>query len=312
MDKEEIEFKRDYDLTDGQVRWARQIREDQCLNSWARFHQEYPVSPAVAFTSTGYPVFRQSVIQELTDALPEHQPIFVGNIEFMSSDKPKPLLIDHPLGPLTIWEHPHKDYEYMLGVDTAEGLGSDYSEVVVIRREDTMVVAHWRDNRTQPQEFGVKVWLLGAYYFWALAGVERNTVGQVVLGVLEHGHGDRQKFPHMDRYPQLYYETRTDQKSPTESERLGFQTSRKSKGTAIARLAELVSDGNLKVYSVPLLNQLRGFSWNPEHKKYVQQFKDELSELYADDGIMALAIANEMRLHQWSQRFIPKALRGDF
>ena len=73
-----------------------------------------------------------------------------------------------------------------------------------------------------------------------------------------------------------------------------------------------MSDGSIKIYSVNLLNQLRGFNWNPETRRYVQTHRDELSELYNDDGIIALAIANEMRLHQFAQRYVPKALRGDF
>ncbi len=311
-DKDEIEFMTEHDLTPQQMLWARNIREDQCLGSWARFNQEYPVSPPLAFVSTGWPVFRQNVILRLLADAQNNKPIFEGQIEFLNSTQPIPQLVEMKNGPLCIWEYPQKDEEYVLGVDTAEGIGSDYSEIVVLRRNRPMVVAHYRDNKVQPQEFGVKVWLLGAYYYWGLLGVERNTVGQVVLGVLEHGHGDRSKFPNMTRYPHLYYETRADIKSPAESERLGFQTSRKTKGSAIARLAELISDDELIVYSIPLLNQLRGFMWQPETKKFIQRTKDEVSELYNDDGIMALAIANEMRVYQFGQRFMPKIMRGDW
>jgi len=312
LDKEEDAFRREHGLSLPQMRWARQIREDQCLGSWARFNQEYPVNPVVAFTSTGWPVFRQSSLNKILQGASGVEPVFTGDIEFLASDEPHPLLVEGQHGPLTIWEIPRKEDDYFLGVDTSEGIGSDYSEIVVLRKRNPCVVAHYRSNRIQPQEFGVRVWLLGQYYLWALVGVERNTIGQVVLGVLEHGHGDRHKFPLMARYPHLYYDTRMDTKRPEETDRLGFRTSRASKGAAIARLAELIADEDLVVYSIPIIHQLLGFTWNPETRRYHQLHKDIVSELYNDDGIMALAIANEMRLHQFEQRFMPRAKRGDF
>lgn len=312
LDKEEIAFQVEHGLTLQQMRWARQIREDQCQGSWGKFLQEYPVSPSVAFVSTGYPIFRQTVLEQLIDESKDNPAVFNGTIEFLASDQPHPLLVEQKHGPLSIWEQPRQECDYIMGVDTAEGIGSDYSEAIVMRRQEPMVVAQFRSNRVPPMEFAVRVWLLGAYYWFPLLGCESNTVGGVVLAVLEHGHGDKDKFPNLTRYPRLYYDVRSNVKTPSESQRLGFLTSARTKGPMISRLGELIADNGLKIYSIPLLSQLKGFTWEPEGKKFVQQQKDGLSGLYHDDGIVATAICNEMRLTIFQNRFIPQAQRSSW
>ena len=179
----------------------------------------------------------------------------------------------------------------------------------MLKKNPVTVVAHYRDNRIQPQDFGIKSWLLGAYYYFALLGIERNSIGQVVLAVVEHGHGDRSKYPQIRRYPHLYYETALDRKTIEETARLGFTTSRKTKTGALMRFAELVNDDDLEVFSVPLLLQMQGFIWDPDRKCYLQQHKDPNSELLNDDGIIAAAIANEMRLYDYGRGFCPRPQR---
>ena len=312
LDKEEQAFQQEHSLSLPQMRWCRQIREDQCHGSWARFNQEYPVSPAVAFVSTGFPVFRQKILADMAREAKDNPPVFVGQIEFLSSSEPHPILVEMAYGPLQIWEQPDPGHEYFLGVDCSEGIGSDFNEVIVLSKggEDIVVAAQYRDNLIQPQEFAVKVWLLGAYYYFGLLGVENNNIGSVVLGVLEHGDGD--KFGRLTRYPRLYFETRKDIKNPMETQRMGFRTGSKSKRPAISKLAELLADGDLRIYSTSLINQMIGFTWRPENKDFAQQTKDPISELYNDDGIMACAIANEMRVFAFGQKFLPQAQRSDW
>ena len=313
LDKEEIDYQREHSLTLEQMKWAREMRRDQCHNSWAKFNQEYPVTPGLAFISTGYHVFNLTALSKMSEAAQDNPAVTIGDIGFMSTTQPIPKINEAEYGPLKIWEHPKKDREYVLGVDVAEGIGADYSEIVVIQKEPVIkVVAHYRDNTIKPQDFGVKCWLLGAYYYYGLLGIERNSVGMVVLGVVEHGHGDRIKFPQFQRYPHLYYDTRLDSKTVDESDKLGFRTSKQSKKTAISNLSELINDSDLVCYSVPILNQLQGFTWDPQSKGYSQSTKDDFSELYNDDSIIALAIANEMRLFSFGQRFVPRIARGDW
>jgi len=312
FDQEELQFQQTHRLTDGQLLWARNVRLDQCNGSWNTFHQEYPATPDLAFLASGINVFDLNVVMPQLKSAEKLSPMFVGEIRSKSKSNPVPHLDSNALGNLTIWEEPLSGCEYVIGADCAEGIGAAFSEAVILKRDPVEEVAHYRSNIVRPQEFGVILWLLGAYYGFALLGVERNSVGQAVLAVLEHGHGDRSRYPYLRRYPRLYYETVLDRKTIREGERLGYSTSTKTKQAAIVRLSEAVSVGDIYLRSVPLLTQMAGFTWDPEKGKYEETAKDPISELRADDAVFALVMANEMRLHIYTRGFCSQPLREDW
>ena len=53
---------------------------------------------------------------------------------------------------------------------------------------------------------------------------------------------------------------------------------------------------------------MQGFVWDAEKKTFKQNYVAPDSKLSHDDEIMALAIANEMRTHNWENRFITAGL----
>jgi hypothetical protein len=61
-----------------------------------------------------------------------------------------------------------------------------------------------------------------------------------------------------------------------------------------------------------LLTQLEGLIWSPKDDNYMQENKDPVSELYNDDGVMSLSIANAMRAYNFGRGFCPKPTREDF
>ena len=309
FDSEELAFQAAHGLTDGQLLWARNVRLDQCNGSWATFHQEYPATPELAFISTGLNVFDLSVISPQMKRAEQERPLIVGNVRSKSITVPSPEIVSDAFGPLSIWEHPTKDAEYVIGADCSEGIGAAYSEAVVLKKQPPQQVAHYRSNTVKPTDFGVVLWLLGAYYKFALLGVERNAVGQAVLAVLEHGHGDRARYPYMRRYPNLYYELIVDEKVVREGKRIGYSTSSKTRQSAIVRLSEAIAHDDILLRSIPLLEQLAGFIWDPERQKYVQVAKDKVSELRVDDGVFALAIAWEMLTLDFKRGFCVNPLR---
>ena len=308
-DSAEEEYAQAHNLDDQQILWARNTRMNECGGSWEKFHQEYPVSPQLAFQYSGWPVFDQGILEELVLLSEERDAVFRGDIRFKSTTYPIVELIKQPIGPLTIWEHSNAEYEYVLGADPAHGIGADYSEIVVLKKDPVVVVAHWRSNLVPPTEFGIRCWQLGAYYGFGLLGIERNSVGLSTLGVVERGLKD---YPQMMKYPNIYYETKIDRKTLEETQQLGFNTSRKTKENAINRLAELVRSGDVDIPSYPLLYQMQGFQWEPEQKKFKQDNIDPVSELPNDDGIIAAALANEMRLHGMFSRWCRPAARPNY
>jgi hypothetical protein len=312
LDPKEKEFTDEYGLTPEQVKWARYQRENKCGGSWDLFHQEYPVTDKVAFLFSGTPVFDAKVLTELQDEAKRNEPVFVGDIEFVSSQSTACRLEPNPYGPLQIFEDPIPGETYYIGSDPAGGIGGDYSEVIVLRGniEDSRpnrLVAHFRNNQIKSIDFGVKCYQLGAYYNWGLLGIEKNAMGEATLGVVYRGLPD---YPQITSYPNLYYHTRTDRKTQEETQELGFSTSRKTKGAAISRLVQLLSDNNIDIWSKGLLLQLEGFTFDTQRQRYIQNYKDPITGEPNDDGIMALAIANEMRFHNFGQGWCPKINRA--
>jgi hypothetical protein len=301
MTDDEIEYAKKYGLDEGQIAWARQKRIDDFNGSWEWFHQEYPVSEELAFRFSGNPIFDPSFIQSMIERSKTTDPIFRGDIEPTSMSNPHPHLVEQEFGPLSIWKKPQGATQYYLGGDVSLGVGAAYSELIVLSDDPVEVVAHYRSNRIKAGPYGVKCWLLGAYYRFGLLGIEANAMGEASLDVVERGDPLCRG---ITKYPNLFYHTKRDEKTLRQTQRLGFSTSEKSKDTAIAGVSQLFSQGDLDIWSWPLLHQMAGYKWMPNtevkgrQKKrgyYVQENKDPQTNLTLTDGIMALAIANEMR-----------------
>ncbi len=307
---EEKEYKKRYRVDREQIKWVRYTRMNQCHNSWEKFHQEYPVAPHLAFIFTAMPWFSQEVIQEMLDGTacpPERR----GYLEFSSREPSVPRFVDDDDGPLEIWKPPGPTLSYSLGMDVGEGVGADYTVIQVICNETGEVVARYRSNRVRAELVGVDAYLLGCWYYFGLLGIERNGPGLATLAVCERGLSE---YPQMTGYPQLYYHTFTDRKIPEQTRRLGWITDRASKEAMLNRVTRALESRRLTIFSKTTLLEMQGFVWDAEKKTFRQNYKAPGSKLAHDDEIMALAIANEMRTHDWENRFIKGKLPtgGDF
>jgi hypothetical protein len=78
-----------------------------------------------------------------------------------------------------------------------------------------------------------------------------------------------------------------------------------SKEAMLNRLARAVEERGILIRSPRTLLEMQGFIWDAERKTFRQNYRAPGSKLTHDDEIMALAIANEMRLHCFRTRFIP-------
>lgn len=302
LTESESEYADTHDLDAGQMKWALNTMRTQCHDSWAKFNQEYPVSPELAFLFTGMPWFDASILARmLRDKA--RDPVFVGRIESRRPNELSPLLVEDRWGALSVWKHPCESYSYALGMDVAEGVGADYTVIQVICQETGEVVAMYRSNRVKPEVAGMDACLLAAYYLYGLLGIERNGPGLAALTVCERGTAS---FPIKEGYPNLYYHTLTDVRVPKETTRLGWLTTTITKQTMLARLAESITSGALTIYSKTTLLCMQGFVWDAERRSFKQTYKAASDRLSHDDEIMALAIAEEMRRHDSVGRFMPR------
>lgn len=307
---DEKDYMRRYALTREESKWARYTRINQCHNSWDRFHQEYPVSSHLAFVFTGRPWFDPEAVQDMLENIAA-DPIAEGYLRLAGENPAAPEFIDQQKGPLMIWKRPEAARSYSLGMDVGEGVGGDYTVIQVILNETGEVAAAYRSNRVRPETAGLDAYLLAAWYNFGLLGIERNGPGLAALAVCEHGMAE---YPFLRSYPNLYYHTYTDRKTPEETRRLGWITNKATKEAMLSRLARTFESGALKIYSRTALLEMQGFVWDAERKKFRQNYRSPDSRLTHDDEIMALAIANEMRAGNWENRFISAKLpsQGEF
>ena len=326
LDDQEQEFQHKYGLLLEQIKWARYKRDDKCHGSWEKFHQEYPVAPELAFLYTGYPIFNQQLLREQLDiAQAAFKPDFVGDVQFRSATEPVAELVklDTGRGPFIVHKMPVAGRSYVSGHDPSEGGGTkaDYCSSVFLDDETGELVAEYASNADRPTQFAIKCYQMGIFYGSGLMGIERNAVGQAVLGALEHGIDERRlddptklKYPQLLRYQRLYYELKFDEKIQKETKRLGFSTSKNSKRRIISQLAEAHAEGSFVPKSPAMILQMQGLVWEQTAKKkgYKQNYRDPLTKNDNDDLIMAAAIAYDMRMHAFGSRFCPKPITDEW
>jgi len=82
---------------------------------------------------------------------------------------------------LEVWVHPHAQHGYVMGVDTAEGLGhGDYSCAHVLDLNTGELVASWHGH-IPPDALADEVLSLGLWYRDALCCVEANNHGLTTI-----------------------------------------------------------------------------------------------------------------------------------
>lgn len=304
----EEEYAKKYDVWPELLNWCRRIRENECFGSWDYFNQEHPVTPEVAWMFTGLPWYDQVKIAAWIELAEKEPPLFRGDVQWASSDTPRVEKAQEDRdGPLMIFALPIKGHIYVIGIDTGEGVGADYSSIVVWDITDMKspeVVAHWRRNDRfgKPTWTGVKSFQLGAWYNWALLVPENNNPGPGTIAVLQMPPTStipQMKIP----YPNLYYDIpgAYDDRNPEEKERAGWRTGSTSKGQMMNDFAELISHGNPKIRSLPLLYQLQEMRWVPPEKDkkgskrgdWVCTYKDPRTRKAHDDDNMSAGLGWE-------------------
>jgi hypothetical protein len=180
-----------------------------------------------------------------------------------------------PDGPLSIWELPAADQDYVIGADVAEGFGhGDNSVAEVLSVQTWRQVAEWH-GRIPANDFGDALDGLGHFYNNALMGVESNGPGLATLSRLRQLN-----------YPRIFRQrTAVDEASNRMTTKLGWTTTRKSKPLMIEDLDKAIRDGSLTLYGAETVAELL---------TYVRDDRGRMSGSPHDDRVMALGIAVQM------------------
>jgi hypothetical protein len=130
---------------------------------------------------------------------------------------------------LEVWQYPEQHHAYVMGVDTAEGLGhGDYSVIQVL------------DVGTGEQ-----------WYRDALCCVESNNHGLTTITELRHLG-----------YPKLYRRRQLNSVTNTVGQEFGWKTTRTSKPLMIDELSSALRNFELTIYDRHTLAELRTFVRN--------------------------------------------------
>ena len=156
----------DIDITPEQMAFRRfKISQRPGKKGKDHFLQEYPEDDTSCFLMSGSSAMDLTLVKELKDNAPTP-----------SSD----------VDGVRIWETHVLRGLYVCGVDTAEGIGGDFSVATIYNARTRKQCAQLRVNKMKPGAFGSAVYDLCKLYtgrkaLWPLLGVERNNHGHAVL-----------------------------------------------------------------------------------------------------------------------------------
>ena len=270
LDIEEEKLKEKYDLDDDQLYWRRlKVAEGGKL----KFQQEYPASADEAFIVSGSNVFN---VERLDALVPKPH---VRRSEWDAASK---MLDEHREGNLYMYDYPDWDSPYVIGADVSLGVGQDYSAAVVMNTKYE-VVAHYRNNRIDPSQWGELLFYLGRYYNNAFLAVESNSMGIATL----------QKLDSME-YVNLYRQTKVANVSNEEGERLGFRTTSATKPAIIGNLKNLIENEAIMIPSAQMIQEMKDYI-------ATDTGKTEAAPGCHDDSVIALAICAEVMRTHWDR-----------
>ena len=147
---------------------------------------------------------------------------------------------------------------YVVALDPAMGTGGDNAAIQVLELPTFEQVAEWKHNTTPvPQQVRIlkdicnhikdETQSSGSNIYWS---VENNTIGESALLVI-NDFGE-------DQIPGMFV-SEPIRKGHIRKFRKGFNTTHKTKISACSRLKNMIEKGKLKIYSKPLISELKAF-----------------------------------------------------
>ena len=270
------------------LRWLRDdkhLEPEQLYWYWNKYDkyldkdlikQEYPCTPQEAFLLSGKNVFDTAVILDRLTRLPK--PLKVGYFRYdydglrISNIR----WVNDRSGYIKIFQVPNTPAftEYCIGGDTA-GEGSDFFTGHVLDARTGVQVAHLK-HQFDSDQYTRQMYCLGAYFKWALIGIEANFDSYPIMELQRLG------------YPKQYAREAPDTYTGKLEKRFGFRTTSLTRPTAISRLVEVVREHCDTINDKETLEELLTIVRN-------EKGRIEAPEGGHDDDMMGLAIAHQIR-----------------
>lgn len=210
--------------------------------------QEYPENDADCFLTSGENPFSLSIIKPMFDKSPNPIKTING---------------------IRIYKEYEQKSTYVIGADTAEGVGGDKSAAHVFKVQTREQVASFHGN-LKPSEFAEKLVEMADLYtsrFHPLLAVERNN----------HGHAVLLKLDEILNYPNIFKHT---------EDKSGWITDKVTRPVMIHTFIEGVENGTIKLNDRDTLSECLTLTNN--------NGKIEAEETKHDDLFIAACIAGQM------------------
>jgi len=241
LNDEEQELMVNFQLTPEQLYWRRVTIAD-LEGDVELFRQEFPSTAEEAFIVSGVPVFDRKKLRIMAQKAKE--PTFQGEVGAKG-------LLANDQGSLKVWNHPQTGQVYSLGVDVADGgEGGDYSCIQVWKKLPNPYTAEqcaeWHGH-LDPYNLAHVASSLGNFYNNALIGVETNAHGLATLNELQRSYWNLYRQEHFDRYKNARVN------------KLGWETTNRSKKLLISFMTHCISDLSIIVHSNALIRECMTF-----------------------------------------------------
>lgn len=238
------------EVTNEMISWRRYAIAHKCGGDLGLFKQEYPLTPEEAFIFSGRPRFDMNILR------------------MMKGKAQKPISKDNLLD---VYEAVDPYAKYIMGCDTSEGLATgDNSSVSIINAKTYSLAAHY-SGKIAPDILASYIKLWGEKFNNALAVVESNNHGLVTLNYLK------------DIYSRIYFSKSFDKLSNEWKEKIGWQTSARTKPLLISNLDKALRSG-LSVKSYQVIDELMTYIIEDDGSTNASEGKK-------DDSVISLALA---------------------
>lgn len=236
----------------------------------------------IDYLRSGFPFFhmgkltRQKVWEEMRRDFPEdgipYGKMVKVNLVMRKSEKVE--VRDMPrMGWLKIYEEPKTGYQYVIGVDTGEGLAKGDESVLVCREKITRNVCAVCNGIYAPEEIAHKSFLVEKYYNDALNMAENNNHGYTTNRELELLGSN------------LYYTKRDVAGGEMDTFKKGWTTSVTSRPLILDEMEEEIRKASVELRDENLIKQCQTFVRDPK------KGKPQADGQYLDDLVLACAIS---------------------
>ena len=264
----------EFDLTPPQIQWALD-KTAEYNGDKDKFDQEHPLSPEMAFLSSGRPVFDAQQIADWTRTAPE--PLYTSGLLSLQKGQTQLTQALTPGGEWQFWAMPELGWKnrYIASADISAGTGDgDYACIQVYDRDTRQQVAEFYSRKTPPEIVAEQLKLINVLYGATLAP-EINNHGAVTVRALLDA-----------KLTDCLYRRRAEHVPGKDGwlKQWGFQTDVKTRGLLVTALAGALRQGLFVPKSKSLLHELANFQYSASGKAEARVGKH-------DDAVIAIAIA---------------------